>query len=207
MNIKNTLKHLNVIIRHKWYVFIACCKAGIPWRGIVHDFSKFSPTEFLTNIKYYEEGKSPINVAKQRDGYSIAWQHHKGRNPHHYEYWVDRLDEGGYPIPMPYKYAVEMICDYIGAGKAYDNEHWTISTPLEYWHERILPNAKIHPMTIEFIDLIFREMSVLGLKAIRKDHTFITYNMIVNSYNYRMINKAEAENETVHTIDLFNTDD
>ena len=42
----NTLKHFNLVTRHRWVVFKLCCKAGIPWRGLVHDLSKFSPTEF-----------------------------------------------------------------------------------------------------------------------------------------------------------------
>jgi len=32
---------LNYLIRHKWYVFVECCRYGVPWRGISHDMSKF----------------------------------------------------------------------------------------------------------------------------------------------------------------------
>lgn len=45
--------------------------------------------------------------------------HHKGRNKHHYEYWQDNFDNGGNPIEMPMKYKKEMLCDYLGAGRAY----------------------------------------------------------------------------------------
>lgn len=38
-----TFKYLSYIIRHKWFVFIAACKLGIPWRGITHDLSKLMP--------------------------------------------------------------------------------------------------------------------------------------------------------------------
>ena len=177
MILKNAYKHLKTITTHKWYVFLACCRAGIVWRGLVHDLSKFSPTEFLTNIKYYEDGRSPINVAKEKNGYSIAWQHHRGRNPHHYEYWVDNLDMGGKPIPMPYTYAVEMICDYIGAGKAYIGKKWTISDPLNYWY-RVRRVAKIHPLTSEFITYILTDFSQRGIDAIKKDNLKFHYDRI-----------------------------
>jgi hypothetical protein len=81
------LKHFCLICRHKFYVFYWCCKVGIPFRGIVHDLSKFSPTEFWESVKYYSGTGSPINTSKKLNGYSKAWLHHKGRNKHHYEYW------------------------------------------------------------------------------------------------------------------------
>ena len=50
----------------------------------------------------------------------MAWFHHRGNNPHHYEYWVDNFDnyynnEGLTLIKMPYKYVLEMLCDYLAA--------------------------------------------------------------------------------------------
>ena len=89
MIIKNVIKHLILITKHKWVVFKLCCKVGIPWRGLVHDLSKYSPTEFFESIKYYTGTHSPITGEKQDKGYSEAWLHHKGRNKHHSEYWID----------------------------------------------------------------------------------------------------------------------
>ena len=65
IKIKNIFKHLKLITKHKWIVFRLCCKAGIPWRGICHDLSKYSPTEFLEGIKYYQGNRSPITAAKE----------------------------------------------------------------------------------------------------------------------------------------------
>ena len=82
----NILGHLKTILIHKWWVFYYCCKLGIPWQGIVHDLSKFSPTEFFESVKFYQGGKSsPIPAAKNGQGYSLARQHPKGRNEPHYE--------------------------------------------------------------------------------------------------------------------------
>ena len=72
MLISNIFKHLKLITKHKWVVFKLSCKAGIPWRGFLHDFSKYSPTEFLESIKYYNGHKSPIVQARLDKGYSIA---------------------------------------------------------------------------------------------------------------------------------------
>ena len=87
MKLSNFFLHLKKILVHKYWVFYFCCKAGIPWQGITHDLSKFSPVEFWESVKYYQGNRSPIDACKEENGYSMAWQHHKGRNPHHYEYW------------------------------------------------------------------------------------------------------------------------
>ena len=71
----NVFKHTMRILKHKYFVFKYCCKLGIPWRGLLHDLSKFSPTEFIESIKYYQDGISPIDVCKKKNGYSKAWFH------------------------------------------------------------------------------------------------------------------------------------
>ena len=58
----NTLKHFNLVTRHRWVVFKLCCKAGIPWRGLVHDLSKFSPTENKAIRKRGYTIKEEINI-------------------------------------------------------------------------------------------------------------------------------------------------
>jgi len=146
--------HLKTILKHKWYVFHYCCKCGIPWQGITHDLSKFSPSEFLTNVKYAREGKSPIDVQKEEIGFSFPWQHHKGHNPHHYEFWMDNFDKGCYVNRMPYKYTVEMLCDHLGASKAYLGKKSSYKKELEWWtKQREIRN--MHPDNIEFLDTIF----------------------------------------------------
>ena len=82
--------HLRTILRHKRLVRRNCFRAGIYWQGICHDWSKYHPIEFWTGVRYYQEGKrSPNAYERETIGYSAAWLHHKGRNRHHYEYWID----------------------------------------------------------------------------------------------------------------------
>lgn len=87
--IKNFFLHLHLINKHRWTVFKLSIKAGIPLRGLIHDLSKYSPTEFCESVKYYNGEHSPILAARKTQGYSKAWLHHKGRNKHHPEYWYD----------------------------------------------------------------------------------------------------------------------
>ena len=148
------LKHLKKICIHKWWVFHYCYKCGLVWQGIKHDISKFSPTEFIESVKYYKGTFSPIDACKKENGYSLAWQHHKGRNPHHYEYWTDNYDSGTTCIEMPFKYATEMFCDNIAAARAYMGSDFTWEAELEWW-EKKKEFAKMHPMTKRYIDNLF----------------------------------------------------
>lgn len=163
---KKFFGHLKTICIHKYYVFKFCCRAGIPWRGIKHDLSKFSPTEFFESIKYYSGTRSPIDACKEDKGYSLAWNHHKGRNTHHWEHWVDNLGTNPTPIQMPYKDVVEMLCDYLGASKAYTRkkklttEEW-LEEEQSWWlnHKQ---KTLMHPKTEKFITTILNDMCSRG---------------------------------------------
>ena len=135
MKLMNIVKHFKLITHHKWVVFKLCCKVGEPWRGFMHDISKYSPTEFWEGCKYYVGTHSPITEAKKTNGYSKAWLHHKGRNKHHPEYWQDDRAPEKTPV-IPYPYAAEMICDKIAAGMIYEGKNFTKEYELEYFLTR-----------------------------------------------------------------------
>lgn len=115
--------------------------------------SKFSPAEFWQNVDFTKQGVSPIENQKNLIGFSMPWQHHKGNNPHHYEYWMDRFDEGCYVYRMPYKYILEALCDYLGANKAYKGKTSTYKTELEWW-EKQRKVRNMHPDNIKFLDMM-----------------------------------------------------
>lgn len=154
----NSFKHLKKIIQHKYWVFVYCSKCGIIWRGIKHDLSKFSITEFFESVKYYKGTSSPIDECKKINGVSYAWMHHKGRNDHHYEYWVDNLDNGGTPTRMPYKCAVEMLCDFLAASRAYNGKSFTYEGTLQWWLNKLNSNPAIHYSTQYFISSILFDL-------------------------------------------------
>ena len=173
--IKRAIKHFNLITKHKWKVFKLCARAGIPWRGLVHDLSKYFPTEFIESAKFYVGDHSPITEAKKIKGYSKAWLHHKGRNKHHYEYWFDGKAPDRTPV-IPYKYAVEMVCDTLAAGKTYLGKKWTNSSQLEYWN-RTKDLEYINIKTANFLEAVYTEVSKNGIdKTINKNNLKKLYN-------------------------------
>lgn len=186
MKISNIFKHIALVLHHKWVVFKLCCKVGIPWRGFMHDWSKFSPTEFFESIKYYDGHKSPITVCKAEKGYSEAWLHHKGRNKHHYQYWTD-LSLPEKTVIMPYKYAIEMVCDELAAGIVYNEKNWTQNTQLEYYMNKERKNL-IHPQIDKFLLTTFTEVSKNG---INKTLTHKNMKKLYEKYCIRMENLDE----------------
>ena len=127
---KKYIYYFKYIIIHKFYVMIECFKEGLYYRGLVHDLSKFLPSEFITYANYFYG-----NIKKSRDStgyydpantgdkkFEKAWFLHQKRNKHHWQYWVFPLDKNGIKIiPIEEPYLTEMICDWIGAGKAQGN--------------------------------------------------------------------------------------
>ncbi|MGN1298451.1 MAG: DUF5662 family protein [Candidatus Scatovivens sp.] len=175
--LKNIILHFHTVNKHRFLVFKLCCRAGIPWRGLVHDLSKYSITEFAESVKYYSGKHSPIKDCKIKNGYSKAWLHHKGRNKHHYEYWYDYAAPEITPV-IPYKYAVESICDTLAAGIVYNGKNWKKSTQLEYWNN-VLENGKvrINKKTENFYTDIYTQVSEKGIKTvITPKNLKITYN-------------------------------
>lgn len=157
--------HFKTITKHRWIVFLNCAHCGYFWRGLVHDLSKYSIIEFCSSARYFQGNRSPINAEKEDKGYSLAWQHHKGHNPHHWEYWIDNL--GTYknnPVKIPYKYVVEMICDWIAAGKTYSKEKWTIKEPLEYY-TKVKDTIILHEQTRNLIEQFLKEIAMTDLEG------------------------------------------
>ena len=81
--------HFKTITKHKLMVMHYCFRIGLYKQGLFHDLSKYTPSEFLVGCKYYQGNRSPNNAEREDTGVSTAWLHHKGRNKHHYEHWVD----------------------------------------------------------------------------------------------------------------------
>lgn len=163
MKLKNAWKHFKLITCHKWVVFKLCCKVGQPWRGFFHDFSKYSPTEFIESAKYYVGTYSPIIEAKRDIGYSKAWLHHKGRNRHHFEYWIDELSPNPTPI-MPYPYAAEMICDKLAAGIIYEGKNWTKEFELSYWNQE-KERQRMNEQMKKFVSEVFEQVAENGIDS------------------------------------------
>jgi len=139
------IAHAKTILRHKWYVFIECCRLGIPLQGLLHDLSKFRPVEFVSSAVYFQGDRSPVEAEAEVFGYSYAWRHHKGFNLHHWQWYVDFAgfdEDGSYRLsvaPIPDRYIKEMLADMIGAGKAYGG------TGVQEYYESHKDQIIMHP--------------------------------------------------------------
>lgn len=157
-------EHFKTITYHKYLVAQGCFRVGLYKQGILHDLSKYGPTEFMVGVKYFQGDRSPNNAEREAIGYSSAWLHHKGRNKHHYEYWVDYcsgIEAITAPVPMPRKYVAEMIMDRIAASKVYRGKDYTDADPLNYY---LLGDGKIpiHPETAEILERMLRMLAEKG---------------------------------------------
>lgn len=158
--------HFKTITHHRRLVREGCFRVGLYWQGLTHDLSKYFPSEFLVGAKYFQGTRSPNNAEREDIGYSSAWLHHKGRNKHHYEYWIDYSlhapEPGGMlPCPMPDKYIAEMIMDRIAACKTYQGDAYTDKSPWEYYLEGKDP-APLHPYTRRNLEFFLRMLVEKG---------------------------------------------
>ena len=119
------LHYLKYVLVHKWWVMVECFKVGLFWRGIVHDMSKFLPSEFIPYARFFHGKKvrSKTGYYKPTDtgdlAFDMAWFRHQKRNDHHWQWWVLPEDERGVKLlPMSEEARLEMLCDWRGAGRA-----------------------------------------------------------------------------------------
>ena len=164
MQLANAYHHFITITTHKLTVMDLCFRIGLIRQGILHDLSKYSPEEFATGIRYYQGVRSPNAAEKREKGYSGAWLHHKGRNKHHYEYWIDVDPEQDYTfqgVQMPLNYVLEMVCDRIAASKVYNGDGYTDATPWEYYQARA-EAPRIHPDTRSLLEKLLQMLKDEG---------------------------------------------
>lgn len=171
-------KHLRTILHHKALVRKGCFKVGLYRQGLFHDMSKYSPTEFLVGCRYFQGDKSPNNAERAQKGYSAAWLHHKGRNKHHLEYWIDYSAEQDVMtgMKMPVKYVVEMFIDRMSASKNYQKEKYTDRSPLEYF-EKGKGHYMMHPDTEALLE---RLLVMLAEEGEERTYSYIRREVLKN---------------------------
>jgi hypothetical protein len=135
--------YFKYIVQHKWFVFIECLKIFQPIHGIMHDMSKFRPSEFFPYAKVYG-GDYAYKYFEVEQDFDTAWLLHQHRNKHHWDYWVG---SDGKPVPIPPRYIKQMIADWRAMGRKFGD------TALEYYqknNDRMIL-AKETRMTIEYV--------------------------------------------------------
>ena len=155
--------HFKTITTHKLVVMQECFKIGLYKQGLLHDMSKYGPTEFIQGCKNYQGTESPHLKERKAKGYSSAWLHHKGRNKHHFEYWIDYSlnDTGMVGCKMPPNYVAEMMMDRIAASKVYNKGSYNHHMPWQYY-ERGKHASTIHPETRALLEFLLRMLDEQG---------------------------------------------
>ena len=190
----NAWKHFCTITHHKNLVMAGCFKIGLYKQGLLHDLSKYSPTEFLVGCKYYQGNMSPNNAERKDKGYSLAWLHHKGRNKHHLEYWIDygvsyengKEHRGMVGMKMPVRYVCEMFIDRISASKNYQKEQYTDHSALDYFLKG-KDHYLIHPDTEA---LLWYLLLMLAKRGEKDTFAFVKNEVLKGKVPYE---KAELE--------------
>ena len=191
MKINNINMHFKTITSHKMLVMKYCFAVGLYKQGLLHDLSKYSPSEFIMGCRYYQGNRSPNNAEREDTGVSTAWLHRKGRNKHHYEYWLDYglnrkkdgVITGSY---MPVKYVVEMFCDRIAASKTYNKNNFNNKMPLEYFRKGN-PGGMIHALSSRLLEKL---LIMYAEKGEKETLLYIREKIVPNA---RKIDKKNKE--------------
>lgn len=175
-------KHLRTITKHRHQVIRNAFHFGIFFHALKHDLTKYGWREFHLSAKYYAGFRSPVFEERIRNNYfSLICQHHTKRNPHHWEYWTDYLQGRILIKQMPYKYAVEYVCDVLAATKTYDPEHYKPENGYNYFLARV-DRYYMAKGTRKFIKWLFEQYIKYGNKGVKRKITKKAYQEITSQY-------------------------
>lgn len=140
---KRHIAYLKYVLRHKWFVFVACRLCGVSlWRAIIHDWHKFLPDEWGPYARTFykpDGGKQYVESSE----FARAWNLHQKRGKHHWQHWLLTWDRGETTaIRMTDEYVREMVADWWGAGRAITGE-WAAHR----WYEKSKDKMLLHPET------------------------------------------------------------
>jgi hypothetical protein len=150
------IKYLSYLLRHKLFVLDKCFHTGLYWRGVVHDWHKFLPSEWFPYVEYF--------YGKKNDGsFDSAWLKHQKRGDHHWQWWILIPDNGKQKaMPMSKKARLEMVCDWCGASKAQGRGGWE---SVLKWYEKNKHKIILAQETAEWVeDFLTKEatLEILG---------------------------------------------
>lgn len=161
MGIRRHYQYAKYVLKHKLFVMLECFKRKMYWQGITHDLSKFLPSEWFPYARHFYNADGTKKTVRDGTGYykptdtgdkafDMAWFLHQKRNRHHWQWWVLPEDGGGVKVlPMGFKYAKEMWCDWISAGRAQGVEDWY--NP-KRWYEKNRGKMQLCPATRSLVE-------------------------------------------------------
>ena len=148
------------LTRHRWYVFLAACRLGVPLRGLLHDWSKFLPSEWLAYADFFYGALDPDDVAGRQLRFDRAWLAHQHRNDHHWQHWILRNDDGSVVVlEMSDGARREMLADWIGAGRALGKPDTA------GWYAANRDNILLGPETLRWVEHELAEMQPAAVRS------------------------------------------
>lgn len=154
-SVRAHLAYLRYLLRHKWFVLVECRRLRVGlWQAIVHDMSKFRPDEWRPYLRtFYDRFGGGQN--DPHPDYDMAWLLHQRRNPHHWQAWILRMDDGGEkPLAMPEPFVREMVADWVGAGRAITGRR-----DIAEWYGKNKHKMVLHPNTRALVERLVGEVS------------------------------------------------
>ena len=156
--IRKHLEYAKYVGKHKWYVLLECIRLRIPLLGLLHDWSKLLPSEWLPYAEFfYGKRAKPV---RDRTGYykptdtgdeafDFAWLLHQKRNKHHWQWWVLPEDSGGLKVlDMPMRYRREMLADWYGAAQAQGKARESVKG----WYEANQGKMRLAPPVRQWLE-------------------------------------------------------
>ncbi len=175
-------KHFILITKHRHRVIKNASHMGIFFHALKHDLTKYGFTEFFTSSKYYIGDHSPVYEERLSNNYfSKVCQHHTKRNKHHWEYWTDFFAGRILAKRMPWKYAVEYVCDVISASYTYNPKEFKKENPYNYFIKK-KDHYFMNEGTKAFIEYCLKEYALNGWKNLKKKNTQKVYQEISKCY-------------------------
>ena len=161
---KKHWQYLGYILRHKYFVFIECCRIGmnqrdflaLAWRGIWHDWTKLLPSEWYAYVEhFYGEWKDYLNPKEDflcpraiLNDFDTAWMNHIHRSQHHWQHWILYKDNGSIEVrDMPKRCVLEMVADWHGAGMAITGKKNTL-----IWYKKSKDKMTLSKNTRELVE-------------------------------------------------------
>ena len=119
----------------------------------MHDASKNSSEEYDAYDDYFYSEKKTKEI---KEAFDYAWLHHLHNNPHHWQYWILKEDDGGVVsgnsmtikcLDIPDTYLLEMVADWWSfSWKQYLTSHDKIDLYEVFtWYENHTNTIAMHP--------------------------------------------------------------
>jgi len=144
---------------------VECCRLGIPWLGLIHDWSKLRPSEWFPYARFFHEVDGTKRQRRDKTGYyrptntgdrafdKAIFLHLGRRNKHHWQAWTMVDSNGEVKVyEMPIRYVREMVADWRGAARAQGLSRDSV----KLWWEANQSKMRIHPQSrVRIVELLW----------------------------------------------------